>query len=180
MKQLPQWTYNLFEIGFFSKLANVAPWRSLHWIEKPLRISSGLVADEVIIPIRAVGLDLRDTLTAMGLIPTQPGAGDGFGVECAEVVLATGPLASHIFNVNDRVMVVSRNAYATATVVAATNCVRIPDRLSFDDATTMPCVYPTAIHGIINQASVEKDQTILIHPACGAVRLAAPYPPEYR
>uniref|UniRef100_A0A0B7KHN6 Uncharacterized protein n=1 Tax=Bionectria ochroleuca TaxID=29856 RepID=A0A0B7KHN6_BIOOC len=112
---------------------------------------------------------------AMGLIPSIAKAGDGFGVECSGVVLAVGSLASETFHVGDRIMAVSRNAYATATVVRATNCVRIPDELSFEDAATMPCVYPTAIHAIINLARLEKGQTVLIHSACGAVGLAAMY-----
>ncbi|CAH0052157.1 unnamed protein product [Clonostachys solani] len=146
---------------------------SLHWTENRLPLPSELASDEVIISIRAVGLNFKDTLTAMGLIPSVAKAGDGFGVECSGVVLAAGPIASDTFHVGDRVMAVSRNAYATATVVRATNCVRIPDELSFEDAATMPCVYPTAIHAIVNLARLERGQTILIHSACGAVGLAA-------
>ncbi|VUC20324.1 unnamed protein product [Clonostachys rosea] len=167
--QEQQQTYKRLEIGKRGSL------ESLHWTENRLPLPSELAPDEVIISIRAVGLNFKDTLTAMGLIPSIAHAGDGFGVECSGVVLGVGSLASETFQVGDRVTAVSRNAYATATVVRATNCVRIPDELSFEDAATMPCVYPTAIHGIINLARLEKDHTVLIHSACGAVGLAAMY-----
>ncbi len=39
----------------------------------------------------------------------------------------------------------------------------------------MPCVYPTVIHGVVNLARLEKEQTILIHSACGGVGLVAIY-----
>lgn len=168
-EQEQQRTYKRLEIGKRGSL------ESLHWTENRLPLPSELASDEVIISIRAVGLNFKDTLTAMGMIPSIAKAGDGFGVECSGVVLAAGPLASETFSVGDRVMAVSRNAYATATVVRVTNCVRIPDELSFEDAATMPCVYPTAIHAIINLARLEKGQTVLIHSACGAVGLAAMY-----
>jgi NADPH:quinone reductase-like Zn-dependent oxidoreductase len=52
-------------------------------------------------------------------------------------------------------------------------CVKIPPSLSFKEAATMPCVYATVIHCLLKVGGLQKDQTIMIHSACGGVGLAA-------
>ena len=38
----------------------------------------------------------------------------------------------------------------------------MPDDLSFEDAATMPCVYGTVIHGLLDKARLEEGQ-VRIH-----------------
>ncbi|RYO89871.1 hypothetical protein DL766_010402 [Monosporascus sp. MC13-8B] len=148
---------------------------SLGWVEKLLPPVDALEGDEVAINIRAIGLSSKDTHTALGIIASPQGAEADFGVECSGVIRSVGPDAANIFSIGDRVMAMSYNSYATTMVTTATSCVRIPDDQSFEEAATMPGVYPTAIHGLVNLARLEKGQTVLIHSACEAVGLAAMY-----
>ncbi|KAI1814008.1 hypothetical protein GGS20DRAFT_550526 [Poronia punctata] len=159
-----QQTYKRLEIGKRGSL------KSLQWLERP--ILKDLAGDEVYITIRAVGMNFKDTLIAMGIVNGPEEAGDGFGVECSGVIHAVGPDVTD-YKVGDRVMAITSDAYATMTRTAASCCIKIPDDLSFEEAAGMPCVYPTVIHGLVNLARMEEGHTVLIHSACGGVGLAA-------
>ncbi|KAI1416673.1 hypothetical protein F5Y13DRAFT_205511 [Hypoxylon sp. FL1857] len=161
-----QRTYKRLEIGKRGSL------KSLHWVERPLL--DNLTGEEVYIDIRAVGMNFKDTLIAMGIVNGPPDAGDGFGFECSGVIAAVGPEVKD-FAVGDRVMSITADAYATTTKTSASICIKVPDDLSFEEAASMPCVYITVIHGVVNLARLEEGQTVLIHSACGGVGLAAMY-----
>ncbi|KAI2635455.1 acyl transferase domain-containing protein [Xylaria nigripes] len=143
---------------------------SLQWIERPL--PDNLTGEDVYIDIRAVGMNFKDTLIAMGIVNGPKEAGDGFGLECSGVVRAVGPGVTDL-TIGDRVMAMTQDAYATTTRTAASQCMKIPDELGFEEAASIPCIYPTVIHGLINLAHLEKGQTVLIHSACGGIGLAA-------
>ncbi|KAM7215616.1 hypothetical protein V8F06_009003 [Rhypophila decipiens] len=147
--------------------------QSMKWVQRP--IVDDLKGDEIYVDIKAVGMNFKDTLIAMGIIDGPGEAGDGFGVEFAGVIRAVGPsVDSSRLSAGDRVMGITSDAYATMTRTAASRVFRIPDEdLTFEDAATMPCVYPTVIHGLINLARLESGQSVLIHSACGGVGLAA-------
>jgi NADPH:quinone reductase-like Zn-dependent oxidoreductase len=110
----------------------------------------------------------------MGIVNGPKEAGDGFGVECSGVIHAVGPQVTD-WKVGDRVMAITYDAYASMTKTAASRCIKMPDDLTFEEAASMPCVYPTVIHGLINMARLEKGHTVLIHSACGGIGLAALY-----
>ncbi|OTA94899.1 hypothetical protein M434DRAFT_70407 [Hypoxylon sp. CO27-5] len=161
-----QRTYKRLEIGKRGSL------KSLHWVERPLL--DNLTGEEVYIDIRAVGMNFKDTLIAMGIVNGPTEAGDGFGIECSGVIAAVGPEVTNL-SVGDRVMAITCDAYATTTRTSASVCVKMPDDLSFEEAASMPCVYMTVIHGLVHLARLEEGQTVLIHSACGGVGLAAMY-----
>lgn len=190
-----QRTFKRLEIGMRGSL------KSLRWVEKPL--DDNLVGEEVDVDIRAVGMNFKvcallhpcflciilhhhpqpfadatlkykDTLIAMGIVNGPKEAGNGFGVECSGVVRAVGPDVTDL-SVGDRVMAITKDAYATMTRTMSSSCIKMPDDLTFEEGAGMPCVYPTVIHGLVNLARLEKGQTVLIQSACGGVGLAAIY-----
>ncbi|KAJ2980610.1 hypothetical protein NUW58_g6899 [Xylaria curta] len=146
--------------------------KSLQWVERPLL--DDLTGEEVYVDIRAVGMNFKDTLIAMGIINGPKEAGDGLGIEFSGVVRAIGPNVTDL-TVGERVMAVTHDAYATTTKTAASRCIKMPDGLTFEEAASMPCVYLTVIHGLVNLARLEKGQSVLIHSACGGIGLAALY-----
>ncbi|KAH8166023.1 hypothetical protein CIB48_g2204 [Xylaria polymorpha] len=161
-----QRTYKRLEIGKRGSL------KSVRWVERPLL--DNLMGEEVYIDIRAVGMNFKDTLIAMGIVNGPKEAGDGFGVECSGVVRAIGPDVTD-FTVGQRVMAITQDAYATTTKTTSSLCIKMPDDLSFEEGASMPCVYPTVIHGLVNLARLDKGQSVLIHSACGGIGLAAMY-----
>ncbi|KAH9989423.1 acyl transferase domain-containing protein [Xylariaceae sp. FL0662B] len=161
-----QLMYKRLEIGKRGSL------KTLQWVERPL--VDDLTGEEVYVDVRAVGMNFKDTLIAMGIVNGPIEAGDAFGLECSGVVRAVGPEVTDL-SVGDRVMAITCEAYATTTRTAASRCIKMPDDMGFEEAAGMPCIYITVIHGLVNLARLEKGQTVLIHSACGGIGLATIY-----
>ena len=100
---------------------------------------------------------------------------DTLGLEGAGIVSQVGSTVTDL-RVGDRVMfgyMSNRSCLATRITVPGQSCLKIPPTLSFEEAATMPAVYLTTIHSIIELAKLQKGQTVLLHAACGGVGLAA-------
>ncbi|KAK5659385.1 hypothetical protein OQA88_1478 [Cercophora sp. LCS_1] len=142
---------------------------TLHWQHfEPPKLAPGWIK----IQNKAVGLNFKDLLISMGIVEGHVVEGDGLGCECSGVVLEVGPDVTTV-SPGDRVMVIASGSFASTLVAHESICVKIPDSLSFVDAATMPLVYCTTIRGMIDQARLEKGQSILIHSAAGGVGIAA-------
>lgn len=105
----------------------------------------------------------REVLVAMGQL-----ADSKLGLDAAGVVRRIGASVTH-FKIGDRVAVCSHGAHRTLHRTRATNCALIPERMSFEEAATIPTVHATAWNALIRVARVQKGQSILIHAAAGGV-----------
>ncbi|KAE9977973.1 hypothetical protein EG327_007538 [Venturia inaequalis] len=126
-----------------------------------------LLPDEVRVQVKATGLNFKDVLIAMGVIDENV-----LGLEAAGVVLETGSGVDHV-QTGDNVAVFWKSCLATEVVTNSSLCVKMAPNLRFDEAATMLCTYATVIRSLIDVGRLEKDQTILIHSACGGVGIAA-------
>lgn len=97
---------------------------------------------------------------------------DCLGLEAAGIIREAGPCVKDLA-VGDRVFVFGAGCFSTGLIISQKYCAKIPDSLSFDEAATMPCVYSTVLHGLLDIGRLEAGQTVLIHSACGGVGLAA-------
>lgn len=133
-----------------------------------------LKPDEMLIKVRATGMNFKDLLIAMGIVDTPALGADAaaIGIETAGIVQAVGSAVTN-FRPGERVMAVSIHCFASHVVTRQATCVAIPDELDFIQAATMPCVYATVIRALIDIGRMQKDQTVLIHSACGGVGIAA-------
>lgn len=95
----------------------------------------------------------QDVLTAIGLIGTS--SGDGFGLESSIVVRKVGTGVQG-FRPGDRVMLFGGGSFTTRMHVSSSVCVKIPDGVSDEDAATMPAVYSTVIHSLMELGNVQK------------------------
>ena len=139
---------------------------SLRWVPYAL---NELGPDEVVVDPRTVGMNFRDVLVTMGLVEE---GGVGLGLEGSGVISAVGSNVQRL-KPGDRVFMMGQNCFSTHNITPANRVVKIPDTLTFEEAATMPCVYSTVIHALMKMAHLQKDQSILIHSACGGVGLSA-------
>ncbi|KAI0860401.1 hypothetical protein F4860DRAFT_479113 [Xylaria cubensis] len=146
--------------------------KNLRWIDKHTPI--GLKGNEVEVDVRAVGVNFKDVLIAMGVVDGCDETGINLGCECSGIIRSTGPEAAHL-QPGDRVIVPERNTYSTTLRTKESLCAKIPDDLSFEDAATIPCVYGTVVHGLLDLAKLQQGQSVLIHSACGGIGIAAIY-----
>jgi NADPH:quinone reductase-like Zn-dependent oxidoreductase len=99
---------------------------------------------------------------------------DTLSLEGSGIISQVGSTVTDL-RVGDRVMfgpMSKQSCLATRVTMPSQSCLKIPRTLSFEEAATMPAVYSTTIHSIIELAQLRKAQTVLIHAACGGVGLA--------
>jgi acyl transferase domain-containing protein/NADPH:quinone reductase-like Zn-dependent oxidoreductase/short-subunit dehydrogenase len=124
---------------------------------------------EVEIEVRATGLNFRDVLNALGMYPGEAGP---LGLECAGTVTAVGDGVRGL-TVGDDVLAMAAGSFGTHVATDARLVARKPDRLSPEEAATIPVVFLTAHHGLNHLAKLQPGERVLIHAAAGGVGLAA-------
>ncbi|HEY8756648.1 MAG TPA: zinc-binding dehydrogenase [Candidatus Dormibacteraeota bacterium] len=129
---------------------------------------------EVLIAVRAAGLNAADLLQVKGLYPTPPGSPPDIpGMELAGEVVALGPSASR-FQVGDRVMaLLGGGAQAELAVVHERLLMPIPDSVDWTAAGGFPEVFTTAHDALVTQATMHLGERVLVHGAAGGVGVAA-------
>ncbi|PYI12621.1 hypothetical protein BO78DRAFT_457054 [Aspergillus sclerotiicarbonarius CBS 121057] len=124
---------------------------------------------EVVVEPRCAGLNFRDVLLSMGIVE----AGNlGIGLEGSGVVVDVGAGVTDL-QVGDRVFYLNDNCFSTRITMSAMRCAKIPSTLSYKEAATMPCVYATVIHSLLDIGGLQSGQSVLIHSACGGIGIAA-------
>lgn len=143
---------------------------TLAWTERAVTKSAGV--DEVAIRPVAAGLNLRDVLVAMGLIPQARGTTE-LGLEVAGIITACGSNVEDL-EVGDRVFALTSGDGLSSQAMTHHKLVgRMPDIMSFEQAASVPTVFVTAIMCLLRLGHLEKGQAALIHSACGGVGMAA-------
>jgi NADPH:quinone reductase-like Zn-dependent oxidoreductase len=132
--------------------------------------------DEVAIEVVAAGLNFKDVMLAMDLLPRAAIEG-GFseatlGMECSGRVVAVGETVAR-FGSGDEVVALSRGCFASATTTREVLVLPKPDNLTFEQAAGIPVAYLTAYHALIEIARMSRGDRVLIHSASGGVGLAA-------
>jgi acyl transferase domain-containing protein/acyl carrier protein/SAM-dependent methyltransferase len=133
-------------------------------------------AGQVLIEVRAAGLNFRDVMWAMALLPEEA-LMDGFsgptlGLECTGIVRGLGPGVEGLA-IGDRVMALAPAALRSHVVTEAHAVAPLPDALSFAAGATIPVTYLTVLYSLKTQARLEAGELILIHGGAGGVGLAA-------
>ena len=146
---------------------------SLRWASAlPERPGPGQVA----IDVRAAGLNFRDVMWAMGLLPDEAlldgFAGPTIGLECSGVVAAVGEGVT-AFAPGDRVMAFAPASMSTRTVTAAHAVMPMPEGMDFAAGATVPVAFLTVAYALGHLARLSQGERVLIHGGAGGVGLAA-------
>jgi len=129
---------------------------------------------ELLVRVRAAGLNGADMLQRRGAYPAPPGSPPDIpGMELAGEVAALGPGATR-FEEGDRVMaVVGGGAQAELAVVHERGAMPVPQRLDWPEAGGLPEVFTTAHDALFTQAGLRPGEHLLVHGAAGGVGTAA-------
>ncbi|PYH87840.1 polyketide synthase [Aspergillus ellipticus CBS 707.79] len=131
-------------------------------LEKPLGPS------EIKIKVRAVGLNFRDVLVALGRLES-----DTLGAEFAGEVVQVGD-SCHKFQPGNRVVAFTPSRYANYVRIREDMpIVKIPTAMSFVDAAAVPVAYATAWITLNQIARLQPGESILIHSGAGGTGQAA-------
>jgi putative PIG3 family NAD(P)H quinone oxidoreductase len=129
---------------------------------------------ELLVRVRAAGLNGADMHQRRGLYPAPPGVpADIPGMELAGEVAARGAGAER-FADGDRVMaIVGGGGQAELAVVHERVAMPVPDALDWPAAGGFPEVFTTAHDAVFTQAELGSGERLLVHGGAGGVGTAA-------
>jgi NADPH:quinone reductase len=129
---------------------------------------------ELLVRVRAAGLNGADMLQRKGAYPAPPGSpADIPGLELAGEVASPGSGARR-FKEGERVMaVVGGGGHAELAVVHERAAMPVPDALEWPQAGGLPEVFTTAHDALFTQAALRPGEHLLVHGAAGGVGTAA-------
>ena len=127
---------------------------------------------EVEIQVRAVGLNFRDVLIAMDLIPPLYQDSVDVGFECAGEIVAVGAGVESL-EVGESVIAFAPGCLGSFVTTDSTFVMPKPAQLSFEEAATLPIAFFTAHYALNRLGRLEEGERVLIHAAAGGVGLAA-------
>lgn len=132
--------------------------------------------DDVEIEVAACGLNFRDVMWSLQLLPPEAMengiSGPTLGMECAGLVTSVGRNVTQ-FRVGDRVVAFAAGAMANRVVTPCYAVATLPDTISLESAATLPVAFITAYYGLAHLANLSRGETLLIHGGAGGVGLAA-------
>ncbi|KAH8706040.1 reducing polyketide synthase [Talaromyces proteolyticus] len=128
-----------------------------------------LAENEVEIQVKASGINFRDIMGSMGLLPVS-----GIGQEASGVVIRSGKLGAQTLKPGDRISTLTvGGTHATKIRCDYRVAKKIPDVMSFEDAAGIPVTYCTAYYALVKLAKLREGQSVLIHAAAGGTGQAA-------
>jgi NADPH:quinone reductase-like Zn-dependent oxidoreductase len=128
---------------------------------------------EVLVRVKASGLNFADIMARQGLYPDGPQKPCIMGYEVAGIVEATGEGVDQSF-VGKSVIAMTRfGGQAELVAVSAMQVFEKPAQLSFEQGAAIPVNYLTAWALLVTMGALRKGEAVLIHNAGGGVGLAA-------
>src|SRR6188768_3141848 len=131
-------------------------------------------AGEVLVRVRAAGLNRADLLQRRGQYPPPSGFSPNVpGLEFAGEVAAIGTDIRD-FKIGDRVFgITAGEAQAELLKIDHRVLTKIPDNLTFTEAAAVPEAFVTAHDAVFTQGGIKGDETLLVHAVGSGVGLAA-------
>jgi NADPH:quinone reductase-like Zn-dependent oxidoreductase len=119
---------------------------------------------QVLIEVKAAGINFADTMARVGLYPDAPKPPCVVGYEVAGTRVDTGErvMAGTLFN-----------GYAERVAAHPDDIVPLPDGLSFEQGAAIPINYATAWQGLLGYGPLGAGDHVLIHAAAGGVGISA-------
>jgi NADPH2:quinone reductase len=126
-------------------------------------------AGEVLLRVRAAGLNYPDMLMCQGRYQFKPPLPFVPGMDLAGEVVGLGEGVAE-FEVGDAVAGALRpGALAAYAVASASDLRRKPEGFSFAEAAAYPIAYLTAWVSLVRRANIQPGETLLVHGASGGV-----------
>ncbi len=130
-------------------------------------------AGEVLVSVKAAGLNFADILARQGLYPDGPSKPCVMGYEVAGVVSAVGEEVSDSFVGKEVVAMTRFGGQSELVAVRANQVFEKPESLTLEQAAAIPVNYLTAYALLVVMGGLRAREAVLIHNAGGGVGLAA-------
>jgi NADPH2:quinone reductase len=128
---------------------------------------------DVLIEVKAIGLNFPDTLMLQGKYQTQPQRPFVAGRDASGIVIAAGPKVTRVKKGERVIAQVTSGAFAEKLAAPQARCFRMPDSMDFVTGAAMVTIYNTAYIAVVVRSQLEPGETVLVAGASGGVGLAA-------
>lgn len=128
---------------------------------------------EVLVRVRAAGVNRPDLLQRKGLYPPPPGITDIPGLEISGEIVALGRGVTGLRKNQPVCALVAGGGYAEYCVVPAPQCLPIPKGLNFMQAACLPETFFTVWTSLIDRGQLKKGETVLVHGGASGIGTTA-------
>jgi len=128
---------------------------------------------QVLIRVKASGLNFADVMARQGLYPDGPPKPCVMGYEVSGIVEAAGEEVDRNLIGKSVIAMTRFNGQAELLAVSSAQTFEKPEALSFEQGAAIPVNYLTAWALLVVMGGLKKDEAVLIHNAGGGVGLAA-------
>lgn len=129
---------------------------------------------EVLIRVRAAGVNRPDLVQRNGFYPPPPGAPETLGLEVAGEVVEPANGGSGRWKAGDRVCaLLGGGGYAEYAVCDARHALPIPAGLSFEEAAGLPETVFTVFANVFEHGALKAGETLLVHGATSGIGTTA-------
>ena len=141
--------------------------------ERPLPVAG---AGEVLVRVRASGINRPDVLQRAGMYPAPAGASDIPGLEIAGVIEGgdAQAMAQAGLNVGDRVCaLVAGGGYAEYCVAPVGQCLPVPQGLTDVEAASLPETFFTVWSNVFDRGALQSGETLLVQGGTSGIGVTA-------
>ncbi|MFO1408019.1 MAG: NAD(P)H-quinone oxidoreductase [Steroidobacteraceae bacterium] len=143
---------------------------ALHVVDRPVPAPA---PGQVLVRVRAAGVNRPDILQRVGFYPPPPGAPETLGLEVAGEVAAVGEGAPR-WQVGDRVAaLLGGGGYAEYAVVDARHALPVPRGLDDAAAAALPETVFTVWSNVFERGRLAAGETLLVHGANSGIGVTA-------
>ena len=133
-------------------------------------------AGEVLIRVRASGINRPDVLQRTGNYPVPPGASDIPGLEVAGEIVGgdAAAMSAADLKIGDRVCaLVAGGGYAELCVAPVGQCLPVPEGLSDIEAASLPETFFTVWSNVFERARLQKGEILLVQGGSSGIGVTA-------
>lgn len=130
-------------------------------------------ADEILIEVKAAGINRPDIVQRQGLYPAPMGASELPGLEVAGVIAQIGSnVTKH--KIGDKICaLLAGGGYADFVACHQDLALPIPQSLNFIEAAALPETFFTVWSNIFDQCHLQTDEVVLIHGGTSGIGVCA-------
>ncbi|MDC1311980.1 NAD(P)H-quinone oxidoreductase [Burkholderiales bacterium] len=129
--------------------------------------------NEVLIQVYAAGINRPDVMQRAGLYPPPAGVTDIPGLEVSGVIVSAGSKVAN-WKIGDSVCaLVAGGGYAEYVNAPESQCLPIPEGLTFREAASLPETYFTVWSNVFDRAQLTEQETILVHGGSSGIGTTA-------
>jgi putative PIG3 family NAD(P)H quinone oxidoreductase len=131
-------------------------------------------ASEVLIEVKASGINRPDVFQRMGGYPAPEGAPDDIpGLEVSGIIKEVGQDVKQ-WQVGDKVCaLVAGGAYASEVAAPAVQCLPIPKGLNFVEGASLPETFFTVWSNVFDRGNFQKGESFLVHGGTSGIGVTA-------